>query len=44
MLYGYFGLEHIFYLCLYDGYVGYLLHSCFEVLYAKVSGVNDYFT
>ena len=43
MLYDYFGFGHILCLCLYDGHVGYLLHSFFEMLYAKVSGVNDYF-
>ena len=44
MLYGYFVFGHILYLCLYDGLIKHLPHSCFKMFYAKVSGVNGLFS
>ena len=40
ILYGYLVFGFILYLCLYDGHVGYLLHSCFKILSMNVSDVN----
>ena len=44
MLYGYFGFRYILYVCLYDGHIGYLLHSFLKMLCVKVSGVNGSFS